>query len=151
MKSRLVWQGKPFHHSKTLQCITGCNTVLVPIVPLHKSLWTGVSNYGSLTVHSSSAADTFISGASIWLASRRFRWHGVMLASANKLLKAGMISFFCTYEADRISEVPIADLNSCLNSAKTTYKSLKLGDSRGIAKLQKCFLPFSGGGKQRGF
>lgn len=131
MKSRLLWQGKPFHHSKTLRCITGCKTVLVPIVPLHKSLWTRVSNYGSCTVHSSSAADMFISAASIWLASRRFRWHGVMLASANKLLRAG---FFCICEADSISGVPIPDLNSHVNSAMTTCKALRLGDWRGIAK-----------------
>lgn len=134
MKSRLLWQGKPFLHSKTVRCITGYETVLVPIVPLHKSLWTRVSNYGSRTEHSSSAADMFISRASIWLASWRFRWHGVMLASANKLLRAGLISFFCICEAESIGWVPVPDLNSCLNPAMTTCKALRPGHWRGIEK-----------------
>lgn len=98
----------------------------MPIVPLHKSLWTRVSNYGSRTVLSSSAADMFISRASIWLASWRFTWHGVMLASATKLLRAGLISFFCICEAESINGVPIPNLNSCLNSAMTTCKALGL-------------------------
>lgn len=45
----------------------------------------------------------------------------------------------------------MSDLISCLNSAMATYKALKLRDWRGIAKVQECFLPFSGGWKQRGF
>lgn len=151
MKSGLVWQGKPFHHSKTLWCITRSNTVLVPIVPLHKSLWTGASNYGSRAADSSSAADMFISGASIWLASRRCRWHRVMLASAHQPRRAGMISFFCLCEADSISGVPGPDLNRCLSSAVTTCKALKLGDWRCIAKAQECFLTPLGGWKQRSF